>query len=347
MKDQLNKTRYHKMIIRAIRKVNPGLVALLGVTVLLGLLNWLTVNQKVVLYLFYLPVVVAAWTLSRREAIEVAVLAALMVIAYMLVLPSEVTTYASKGLFWAELVVWGGVLVLTALLISTLQERTRQSTANLQRAYKGVLCILTKFIQSVDTDTEAHSIRVAAWAVRIGREMHLDDRMIEEIRIAGILHDVGKVDVGVDILRKAASLSNEEVARIRDHTTHGAKIVKPLGGMLAEIADAIEAHHEKYDGSGYRNLQAEEIPFVSRILAVADAFDALLSDRSYRKGVGIHEAINQIIACAGTHFDPRIVVALQKITNREGEEALARTLSSQASLGEQAPSYEKIDECAG
>ena len=99
-------------------------------------------------------------------------------------------------------------------------------------------------------------------------------------------------------------------------------MIKPVGGMLSHIADAIETHHERYDGSGYKGLQGEEIPIVGRIVAVADAFDALLSDRPYRKGVSIFEAMDAIVVSSGKHFDPRIVAALKKIVDQEGDQAI-------------------------
>jgi len=227
-----------------------------------------------------------------------------------------------------EIAIWSGILVVTAYLVSTLRLWTQEALANLQRAYSGVLSILSKFIETVDSDTEAHSVRVSAWAVRIAEELRLDRSSIEEIRIAGMLHDVGKIEVSVELLRKAASLSDAEQAHMREHTVRGAAMVKPVGGMLARIADAVEAHHEKYDGSGYMGLRAEEIPITSRVIAVADAFDAMLSDRPYRKGTSLDEAMDSIVGASESHFDPKVVIALQDIINREGDKALQASIRS-------------------
>ena len=232
----------------------------------------------------------------------------------------------NRMLLHAELAIWGGILVVTAYMVSTLQGRTRQAMRNLDRAYRGVLAILSRFIQMADADTEAHSVRVSAWAVRIAGHLSIDKAQMEEVRIAGLLHDVGKVDVSVELLRKTAALSEEEQRRIREHTTLGADMVKPVGGMLTHIADAIEASHEKYDGTGYKGMRGEEIPLVARIIAVADAFDAMLSDRPYRKGVSILEAMDNIVSHANSHFDPRVVDGLHKIVQREGEWTLSQGL---------------------
>lgn len=319
-------SRIIKAAVREFFKVRAGLIPLVVFTLLLGLINVLVINQKIVLYLFYLPVVFAAWMLPKRDAVSVAVLATLLVVAYVMFLPETFTYTQDAYLIWTELAIWSGILIVTAYLVATLRVRTQEALANLQRAYTGVLSILSKFIETVDADTEAHSVRVSVWAVRIAEELGVKREGIEEVRIASLLHDVGKVEVSVDILRKAAALSKDEQDHIRQHASRGAAMIKPVGGMLSHIADAIEAHHEKYDGTGYKGLKGEEIPMVSRIIAVADSFDAMLSDRPYRRGMSLDEAIDGIVASAESHFDPKIVVALQTIINREGEKALTGTM---------------------
>jgi putative nucleotidyltransferase with HDIG domain len=213
-------------------------------------------------------------------------------------------------------------------VISTLRARTEEALRSLERAYSGVLAILSKFIQTIDADTEAHCVRVSAWGVAIGRELDMDRATIEKVRIAGLLHDVGKVDISVEILRKAASLSTDEQDAVRQHTVRGAAIVRPVGGILGDIADAIEDHHENYDGTGYKGLKGEEIPIVARVIAVADVFDALLSDRPYRKSIGIFNALENVVAAANTRFDPRVVEALQSIVSHKGEEAIEEVLQA-------------------
>ncbi len=311
------------IIRRLAPKVRPQLIIVGVFLVLLGLLNILLVNQRVILQLFYVPVVFAAWRMCKRDAVGIAGLGALMVMAYAIYVPAKLVGRTDSMLRWLDLVVWGGILVVTAYVVSVLRNRTEQAMRNLQRAYSGVLAILTKFIQTVDVDTEAHSVRVSTCAARIADEMGLGQAGVEEARIAGLLHDVGKVEVSVEILRKAAVLSEQELSAIQTHTTRGSDMVKPVGGMLSGIADDIENHHEKFDGSGYRGLKAEQIPMTARIIAVADALDALVSDRPYRKGVGIFEALDTVQAASGTHFDPKVVAALKRMVDRDGENAVA------------------------
>lgn len=317
-------------IVRQLSHVRPGLLELVVFLILLAVINYLLVNQRVVLYMFYIPIVISAWYLDKRGAVGLACLGALLVIAYAFFIPNKFDNQSNALLFWCELSIWAGILVLTAYLISFLRVKTEEAMRNLDRAYRGVLAILSKFIQTVDADTEAHSTRVSMWSVRIARAMGMSGEVVEEVRVAGLLHDVGKVEVSVGLLRKAASLSKEEEVTVREHTSRGAAMVKPVGGMLTHIAEAIEAHHEKYDGTGYRGLQGEEIPLLARIIAVADAFDALLSDRPYRKGVSIFEAMDAIIVSSSGHFDPKIVTVFQEIVNREGEQILAEIHQSVA-----------------
>jgi len=317
-----------RRIVRELVRVRPGLIPLMVFTALLGLMNILVVNQKIVLYMFYLPVVVAAWTLRKRHAVGVAGLATVLVAAYAFFLPRSLPYTGSMPLLWAELVIWAGVLIVTAYAVSTLRQRVEEALHSLERAYSGVLAILSKFIQTIDADTEAHCVRVSAWGVSIGQELGMDRSMIEKIRIAGLLHDVGKVDISVEILRKAAALSLAERQTIREHAARGAEMVRPIGGILADIADAIESHHENYDGTGYRGLKGEQIPVVARVLAVADVFDALLSDRPYRKSMGIFNALDNLVVSSGSRFDPTVVEALRSIINRGGEEVLTEVLQT-------------------
>lgn len=322
----------YRRMIRALSRVRPGLVPLMIFTALLGLMNILLVNQKIVLYVFYLPVIAAAWTLRKRHAVEVAVLASLLVVAYAMFRPESLERDGSISLLWAELIIWGGVLIVTAYTVALLRLWTEEALTSLERAYSGVLAILSRFIQTIDADTEAHCVRVSAWGVSLAQEMEMDRSMIEKVRIAGLLHDVGKVDISVEILRKAATLSAGERASIREHATRGAEMVRPIGGILADIADAIESHHENYDGTGYKQLKGEQIPLIARIIAVADVFDALLSDRPYRKSMGIFSALENIVVSSGSRFDPTVVEALHRIINRGGEEVLTEVFQAASPL---------------
>lgn len=221
-------SKVRRTMLREVSRVRPGLLPLMIFTILLGLMNVLIVNQKIVLYLFYLPVLVAAWTLRKRQAVGVAGLAAVLVAAYAFFLPQSLAYTEETTVLWAELVIWAGILIVTAYLVSTLRLWTDQALRSLERAYRGVLAILSKFLQTIDADTEAHCVRVCAWGVRIGQELGMDRTTIEKIRVAGLLHNVGKVNVSVEILRKAAALSDDERESIRAPNARGRD--RPAGG---------------------------------------------------------------------------------------------------------------------
>jgi putative nucleotidyltransferase with HDIG domain len=305
-------------------RARPALLLLLAFVVLLGLANILVVNQRVALYLFYIPVIVGAWYLPKRSAAGIALVAAALVVAYVFFIPNHIAAAAPSPIYkWAELAAWGGILVVTAWVIAALRAANARAMWNLQHAYQGVLEILSKFIQTVDTDTADHSVRVSAWSVRIAETLRLEHQTIEEARVAGLLHDVGKVEVSMGLLRKSASLSEAERTAMDRHAAGGAAMIGSVGDMLSHVADAVEAHHEKFDGSGARGLKGEAIPLVARIIAAADAFDAMISDRPYRKGMSVFEARDAILAASGTHFDPEVLAALKTIIDTDGEAAIA------------------------
>ena len=148
MKD--NSRRVSRSVWRELSRVRPGLLPLVAFTALLGVMNILLVNQKIVLYLFYLPVIMAAWTLRKRHAVSVALLAAVLVAAFAFFLPQSLPDPESLSLLWAELSIWGGILVVTAYMVSTLRAWTEEAMRSLERAYSGVLAILSKFIETID-----------------------------------------------------------------------------------------------------------------------------------------------------------------------------------------------------
>ena len=156
----------------------------------------------------------------------------------------------------------------------------------------------------LDHATQKHAERIARLAFEIGRELGLDGRALDELRQAAPLHDIGKLAVPEEILLKPGRLDPAEMAIARRHAAAGAQM---LTGLAAEIA---HTHHERWDGTGYpAGLAGEEIPLAGRIVAVADVFDALISERPYKPAWPVERAIAEIRAGAGTHFDPAVVAA--------------------------------------
>ena len=159
-----------------------------------------------------------------------------------------------------------------------------------------------------------HGVRTAILAAALARRLGLDAGTVRRLRLAALLHDIGKVGVPGAVLRKPGPLTDEEWAAVRRHPEVGAEIVARVPG-LTPVAEIILAHHERWDGSGYpRGLKGEEIPVEARILAVADVYDALRSDRPYRPAWSEEEALSYIRAQSGRLFDPRVVEALEEVT---------------------------------
>ncbi len=164
---------------------------------------------------------------------------------------------------------------------------------------------------------EQHSQRVSELCVAIGEELGLSAKEIKELKLIGLFHDLGKISIDGDILNKPGSLSEGEWVEIKRHPEIGYRILKSIPG-LAKIAEVVLAHHERWDGSGYpRGLKGKQIPYQARIVAIADSYDAMVNERSYRIPVTRREALSEIKRCAKTHYDPEIVEAFLRIADND------------------------------
>jgi putative nucleotidyltransferase with HDIG domain len=171
-----------------------------------------------------------------------------------------------------------------------------------------VLLLLRHFI-SKDEYTEHHSHRVSMYAARIAAHLSLPAAQIEDVRAAGLLHDIGKLEISRDLLYKAARFTRDEYEEIQRHVDKGVAVLETVGGSLRRVIPIVLAHHDKFDGSGYHSTSGQNIPIEARIIAVADVYDALTSDRPYRKAMSPFEAKNVIEKGRGTDFDPQVVDA--------------------------------------
>ncbi len=303
---------------RRIRRVNVEIWVILSLFLLGGLLTLNSASGRAVLSLYSLPTVVSAYKLGRRHATLTAFGSVLLVVLMLqfdpdMSLRGPIFGDAIGG--WLEFTAWGGALILTAYLMGTLYEHRGKQVAELRETYHGVLLILRHFVAK-DGFTESHSYRVSIYASRIATQMGLSDSDIEDIRAAALLHDIGKLKVSRDLLHKAAQLSDDEVHEMRTHIDRAGEMLEPARGALRRVLPIVLAHHDRFDGKGYNTTAGAEIPLGARIIATADAYDAMVSDRPYRKAVTPMEAKESIERGSGTEFDPSVVEAFLRAFRR-------------------------------
>lgn len=291
-----------------LHEVNRELWLVLSMLILAGFLNFLAGAERMVLGFYTLPTLFSAYMFGRRHAVLTAFASAFLV---------GLLSYFEPALFmrpfvklpiddkWFDLTIWAGILVLTAYAMGTLYDSRARSMQEVREAYRGVLLVLHSMI-SRDRDVENHSYRVSVYAARIARLLHVEDDRIEDLRSAALLHELLKVDVGHEVLQKAAQHSRESAA-----PSSGAGV----GGSLPRVLPILlgigtSPEHQQVIARG------EDVPLESRILAVADVFDSLTSDRPYRKAMSPFDAKEVILRGAGSDFDPAVVKAFVSAFDR-------------------------------
>lgn len=188
---------------------------------------------------------------------------------------------------------------------------------DLEEIFMGTIKSLIAAIDAKSRWTKGHSDRVVNYAFKIGEKLRLNKDAMERLQLAAILHDVGKIGTYEAVLDKTEKLTAEEIEMIRKHPAQGADILMPLKG-LRDIIPIMKHHHERYDGTGYPDgLAGDDIPLGARILALADVYDAMESDRPYRKGLTREAAVEELKKGAGTQFDPELVKLFVDILNQE------------------------------
>ncbi len=189
---------------------------------------------------------------------------------------------------------------------------------NMKTIYFETIKALTKAIDAKDEYTKGHSFRVAEYAVMIGKELKMSEPRLEILKTAGLLHDVGKIGISDNILLKPGKLSTEEMDEIKNHPNIGAKIIEDVE-FLDKARIYISQHHERYDGKGYpNNVKGEDMPLESCVLSVADAFDAMTTDRAYRKALSEDKAIQILIEEREKQFSPIAVDAILSLKKNQG-----------------------------
>lgn len=185
--------------------------------------------------------------------------------------------------------------------------RIKQVEEQITALRTAVICSFNQLLDLKDLNTGVHSTRLAEWGMRVAQELGLEESQLQNLEVAGLLHDIGKVGIPDSILRKPGKLDDEEYALMKKHPEYGWAVLRMLPGFDRAALDVLH-HHEMFDGKGYpAGLKESEIPIVSRIVSVIDAFDAMVSSRPYRKGLPYEEAVRRLILSSGTQFDPVVV----------------------------------------
>jgi HD domain len=289
-------------VIGRVADVNKELWLILSMLLLVGIMNYLITAQRMLLGLYTLPTVFSAYFYGKRHATLTA-FASILLVGIMMYLSPQILSGKDVSFleetWWCEITAWGSILLVTAYAMGSLYERNRAQLQELRSTYYGLLMILRNFV-SQDKYTENGC----------------NSQQVEDIRAAALLHDIGKLDISRELLYKAARFSMEESEKMKEHVHKGLKMLEPLEGPLGRVIPIILAHHDKYDGSGYHPAEAENIPVEARILSVADVYDALVSDRPYRKAMSPFEAKDVIVRQAGSEFDPNVVKAFVRAFNK-------------------------------
>ena len=195
-----------------------------------------------------------------------------------------------------------------------------------------VVCAFNQMLDLKDINTGVHSTRLAEWALRVARKMEIPEERLYQVEVAALLHDVGKIGVPDAILKKPGTLTPEERALINRHPEYSWSILRLFPGLEEASLYALH-HHESVDGTGYpAGLKGNDIPLVSRIICVIDAFDAMISNRCYRQGLSHTEAIARLQRSSGTQFDPTILQAFIPIAEQEAADVFAAAGTSMSAI---------------
>jgi putative nucleotidyltransferase with HDIG domain len=290
------------------------LVVVIFVTAFVG--TYFIEEVSLILNFYYLPVLVASYFLGRRIGILVALLSIIDVLICAMLFPQR---FFGGPILWHGIIrlsSWAVFIFLASVTVGTLYDQNEHRLQDLKNAYIGIIEILAKYLESTDRYTKGHSVRVAELSMETAIAMELPRTEVDNIRAAGLLHDIGKIEISGDVLRKAAQLTSEEKELMDSHSVKGAYILASVGGVLKEVVPIVIAHHKYFiDTIESNNRDIQKIPLGARIVAVADAFDAMTTDRPYRKGMQPWQALEELISKSGKQFDPEVVGAFKRVVS--------------------------------
>jgi putative nucleotidyltransferase with HDIG domain len=288
--------------MKLLKKVNLKLIILLIISAASLLIFYFVEEKEIFINFFFIPTLFAGYAYDAKGGVITAIISIMFVsvIAFM-----SFDNYIN--FITHKILLWGCFLIISGYIIGTLTEQ-------INATYLGTIATLALAMESRDPYTYGHSSRVAEVAVRIAKNLRLPKTEQNILRTAGMLHDIGKFGVREDILRKKGTLTVEEYDHIKQHPLIGVSILSPVR-LLKDVIPYIYCHHENIDGTGYFHKKGLAIPLGARILAVADAYDAMTTDRPYRKALSRDEILKIFLEKSGRQYDKKVVDALFKITN--------------------------------
>ena len=297
-------------------------VVVLVIVVSILVVQLLIERKWTFLSFYYLPVLCSGYFLGKRHAIGTAVFSILTVAFIVALDPGGFEQGGGGRLFLVvDLVSWSGFLLLTGIMTGLLFDAKQRQLEELRSAYIGIVEILAKYLESTDRYTKGHSLRVANIATDIAVAMELPRSQVENVRTAALLHDIGKVEISGELIRKAAELTTEEKKTVSSHSGRGAELLATVGAVLKDSIPLVLHHHRYYEeGVGAGGVDSSSLPLGSRIIAVADAYDAIVTDRPYRKGRPPWQAFQEIKESTPAQFDPEVVDAFRQVMSKIHEE---------------------------
>lgn len=301
-------------------------ILVLSIVGLIILITYSIEFKLVFLNIFYLPIIIAGYFLGKRMAVITALFSIAIVVLFI-ILKSDSFLIAEIGKFYLGIYIltWGAFLILTSAAIGFLYDENKKRIKDLQDAYIGVLEIMSKYLESADRYTQGHSVRVAKMSQEIAIAMDLPRPFVETVKAGALLHDIGKTEVSMNIVNKAANLSSNEKNLMSSHTTKGAELLSLVGGVLKDAVPIVLAHHQYYfDPNKHTSGEEGHVPLGAAIIAVADAYDAMITDRPYRKGRQPWEAYEEIERESGRQFHPEVVKAFKQVLRNNEEYRLEK-----------------------
>ena len=288
-----------------VRHLEPIVV----VTIFVGALtmNSLVVQRVSFLNFYYLPILLTGLFLGLRASLLASLLSVGFVSLFQAIDPSRTGLGATPTETWGTIALWGCFLILTSLVLGVLQERNRERHAQLRKAYLGTLEILSKALEANGEVALGHSARVSRLAEEVARRMGLAEDQVEKCRVAGLLHDVGRLRIATDPDNVAAPAERDAA---EPYARRGARMIDALGDIFRDVVPIIEYHQDPYAEDGHVNAH---VPVEAQIVAAADAFDQIVSGGPRRTGSPARVAVAQLEKWSGSQYSPTVVATVKNL----------------------------------